>query len=123
MFPTFRRWVATALLLAASATHLFGYALEGAVWPTGSTINVHLSFTGPSSGSLQDGLGTFNGSAANALALWNQQIELIKFGWTTGSVGGVDGDGQNSAFFSSTAYGMSFGDALASGSITKLARP
>jgi YVTN family beta-propeller protein len=116
MFPQFGRLpvaLAATLFLAATASRLFGYALEGPSWPAGSTVNVRLAFTGPSSGHLQDGFNTFNASAADALALWNQQIDLAKFSWTTSSFGGGKGDGQNTAFFSSSVYGQTYGSAIA----------
>jgi hypothetical protein len=104
-----RRWLAVLgailLFLAGSAYHLFGYALTGPVWPTGSTINEHLAFTGPSSGSLQDGSGNFNASATNALILWNQQINLVHLNAIVTGIPGTKGDGQNTAFFSATFTG------------------
>ena len=100
---------AIPLLLPVLASDLFGYALEGPVWPTGSTINEHLAFTGPSNGSLQDGSGNFNASATNALILWNQQINLVHLNAVVIGIPGIKGDGQNTAFFSSNVYGMSFG--------------
>lgn len=113
MFSLSGRWpallVAIPLFLAASAPHLFGYALTGPVWPPGSTINEHLAFTGPSSGRLQDGFATFNGSATDALILWNQQINLVHLNAIVTGIPGIKGDGQNTAFFSSNVYGMSFG--------------
>ena len=113
MFAMFRRWLAVLgaipLLLAGSPSHLFGYGLEGPVWPTGSTINEHLAFTGPSTGSLQDGFATFNASATDALILWNQQIDLVHLNGIVTGIPGTKGDGQNTAFFSSNVYGMSFG--------------
>jgi hypothetical protein len=72
-----------------------------------------LAFTGPSSGHLQDGFTTFNSSAADALALWDQQIDLTKFSWTVSSIGGSQRDGQNTAFFSPTVYGQTYGPAIA----------
>ena len=117
MSPTSRRWpavlIAITLLQAGSASHLFGYALLGSAWPTGSTINERLGLTGPSSGGLQDGFANFNASATDALVLWNQQIGLVHLNAIVTGTSGVDGDGQNSAFFSSSVYGMSFGGALA----------
>jgi hypothetical protein len=58
MFPLSRRGLvtlATILFFLASGLRLFGYALEGPSWLAGSTVNVRLAFTGPSSGHLQDG--------------------------------------------------------------------
>ncbi|PYI74842.1 MAG: hypothetical protein DMF04_11820 [Verrucomicrobia bacterium] len=112
-FSALRASFGVILLLAASAGSLFGYALEGPSWPAGSTINQHLAFTGPGSDPLQDGLTTFNASAADALNLWNQQMQLAKFAWTTSSVGGIQGDRQNTAVFSATVYGQTYGSALA----------
>lgn len=116
MLPQSRRplgTIATILLSVASGSQLFGYAFEGPSWPVGSTVNVRLAFTSPSSGGLQDGFATFNASAADALALWNQQMDLARFSWTVSSVGGNQRDGQNTAFFSSTVYGQTYGPALA----------
>jgi Matrixin/Putative Ig domain len=117
MVPTSRQLpaflVAITLFLAGSASPLFGYALEGPAWPTGSTINQHLAFTGPSNGSLQDGFANFNASATDALVIWNQQIDLVHLNAIVTGIPGIKGDGQNSAFFSSNVYGMSFGEALA----------
>jgi hypothetical protein len=116
MFPalgTLRVAFAAMFFFATIAPRLFGYALEGPSWPAGSTVNVRLAFTGPSSGPLQDGFTTFNASAADALALWNQQIDVAKFSWTTSSFGGSKGDRQNTAFFSSTVYGQTYGSAIA----------
>jgi len=101
--------VAILVVLACPVSHLFGYALEGPVWPTGSTINEHLAFTSPSNGILQDGSGNFNASATNALILWNQQINLVHLNAIVTGIPGTKGDGQNTAFFSSNVYGMSFG--------------
>src|SRR5437773_7845426 len=47
------------------------------------------------------------------LFLWNQQIDVAKFSWTTSSFGGSKGDRQNTAFFSSTVYGQTYGSAIA----------
>ena len=116
MLSRFRRLrlaIAITFFFVASGSPLFGYALEGPSWPFGSTVNVRLAFTGPGSGHLQDGFTTFNASAADALALWNQQIQLIRFGWTTSSIGGSQRDGLNTAFFSSTVYGQTYGQAIA----------
>jgi hypothetical protein len=116
MFPELRRppmALAALLFFVASGSRAFGFAFEGPSWSAGSTINVRLAFTGPGSGGLQDGFGTFNASAANALALWNQQIDVAKFSWTTSSFGGSKGDRQNTAFFSSTVYGQAYGSAIA----------
>ena len=116
MFPTSRQWpavlVAIPLVLAGSASRLFSYALEGQTWPFGTTVNIELGLGAPKSGILQDGFLTFNASAANALALWNQQLNLMQFSWSVVAPPGGHGDGQNQAFFASTIYGQTFGSGV-----------
>jgi hypothetical protein len=111
-----RRWtavlVAIPLVLAGSASRLFSYALEGQTWPFGTTVNIELALGAPKSGILQDGFLTFNASAANALALWNQQLNLMQFSWSVVAPPGGHGDGQNQAFFASTIYGQTFGSGV-----------
>jgi hypothetical protein len=84
MFPRFRRLpvaLAASLFLAVTVSRMFGYALLGYAWPPGSTILMHLKFGQPPI-TLSDGTGTWTGSAADALALWNAQsippVELMK---------------------------------------------
>ena len=112
-FSALRASFGVMVLFAASAGSLCGYALQGPSWPAGSIINEHLAFTRSSRGSLQDGFSSFNASAADALSLWNQQMQLVRFSWTTSAIGGIQGDGENTAFFSATVYGQTYGSALA----------
>ncbi|HEY4758067.1 MAG TPA: hypothetical protein VIH43_05885, partial [Chthoniobacterales bacterium] len=112
-FSALRASFGVMVLFAASAGSLSGYALQGPSWPAGSIINEHLAFTRSSRGSLQDGFSSFNASAADALSLWNQQMQLVRFSWTTSAIGGIQGDGENTAFFSATVYGQTYGSALA----------
>lgn len=64
---------------------------------------------------LQDGLGTWNGSAANALALWNQHLKRSRFGWINNSTAPIGAhNGKNNVVFASSVYGEGFGgDTLA----------
>lgn len=103
----------SALLGLLAPTRARAYALEGYAYPPGSTIQMELALSGPASGHLLDGFSTFNQSAADALALWNQVLTTVKFGWTPTPVGGGQGDGRNSVFFSNTVFGQSFGGAIA----------
>lgn len=66
---------------------------------------------GPTAVNLIDGLGTWNNSAADALALWNLNLDAVKFGWVLNSTAPKGSlDGFNSVFFSNTILGEGFGD-------------
>lgn len=56
----------------------------------------------------QDGSASWNASAADALATWNQYVDSVKF-VEAGPVSPSGGDGANSIFFSNTIYGQAFG--------------
>ncbi len=99
--------VVTAVAVAPTAP---GYVFNGYIWRTGTNIAMQLSLGPLPRGTvLQDGSPTWNASATNALATWNQQIALVKFAAIASSVVPRQGDRQNSVFFSSTVYGQSFG--------------
>ena len=102
------RAFAFIIILFTSVSRLCGYALEGPTWPAGSEIAMSLQL-GPTNVQLQDGSGTWDNSAADALSLWNQQLDTVHFSWSADAGTGVKGDGVNSVFFSSTVYGQSFG--------------
>ena len=66
---------------------------------------------GPTKVTLQDGLGTWDNSAADALALWNQQFDFFTFAWVSGSTAPIGSpDGFNSVFFLYTIFGEGFGE-------------
>src|ERR1051326_4006405 len=113
---TFRRRparvLATALLLAGSVPHLFGYAFESHSWPLGSNVPVRLGLGPASSGFLQDGFSSFDASAADALNAWKQYTNLISLTWSTVPGASSDNDGINEAFFASTVYGQAFGSGV-----------
>lgn len=56
---------------------------------------------------LQDGSSSWNASAAEALALWNQYLDTVSFVQGAGS-GPAGEDGANSVFFSTNIYGETF---------------
>ncbi len=94
------------LWLAASGPS-FGYALNGYHWPDGRDIVMHLQLNRPLV-PFQDGSASWNASAADALSLWNQHIDTVRF--VAGPpVAAAAADGVNCAFFSNTIYGESFG--------------
>ncbi len=68
---------------------------------------MHLGLT-HSPSSFSDGTGSWNGSAADALNIWNQYIDKVKF-VAGDSLAGQAGDGANSVFFSNNVYGQTWG--------------
>jgi len=72
MFPrVFRVHVAGAILSGSLGflSSALGWTLNGDTWPSGSTITMQLPLGPVPSGTvLEDGLGTWNASAADALA-------------------------------------------------------
>src|SRR5206468_3678360 len=106
---------AASIVLLAAATsavltlRAFPFALEGQPWPQGSNVVMQLSL-GNGSGTLIDGFTSWGASADDALGRWNQQVAHFKFAAVRDStVAPTANDGQNSAFFSSTIFGQSFG--------------
>jgi hypothetical protein len=79
-------------------------------WPAGSKVVMQLGF-GPTTIPLQDGMSSWNASAADTVDIWNGYLDFITFSSVSSpTVPEVSGDGLNCAFFSSTIFGDSFGD-------------
>ena len=103
------RWVLSAsLTFLAIVPAAFGYAIEHGWWPRGSSFTMQLGF-GSASIPLQDGMTSWDASAADAFDIWHGYLEYI----TASSVSSATvpqacDDGINSAFFSSTIFGDSF---------------
>jgi hypothetical protein len=93
-------------LLLGSSKDLSAFSLNGYSWPPGTQVGMHLQLTGPPV-ALQDGSASWDASAADALANWNQYLDTVKFA-QAGPVAASGGDGANSVFFSPTIYGDSF---------------
>jgi hypothetical protein len=96
-----------SVLLLASPQNGFGFSLNGYRWPSGSQIGMSLGLNRPPV-PLQDGSASWNASAADALAVWNQYVDTVKFN-EAAAVSPSGGDGANSVFFSNTIYGQAFG--------------
>ncbi|HEX8490168.1 MAG TPA: matrixin family metalloprotease, partial [Chthoniobacterales bacterium] len=94
------------LLLFAGSSRALGFSLNGYRWPAGSQINVNLQLS-RTPVPLQDGSASWNASAADALAIWNQHLDSGSLVEGAGA-GPADGDGANSVFFSKTIYGETF---------------
>ncbi len=104
--------LSAGLWLSVPSAHGFVDITEG--WPAGSTIKMQLEL-GPTDIPLDDNTGTWNGSAANALSLWNPNLDSAVFAWVMNStVPQATGDGYNTVFFSDSVFGDDFGaDTLA----------
>lgn len=114
LIPSPCRVLIYCLCYWSAVSHALAYNTLGPIWPQGSTIVMQLEL-GPSSVLLEDGSGTWNGSAANALAAWNPYMEVVQFDSVSDSQAPkAPDDGVNSVFFSNSVYGEGFGeDALA----------
>ena len=71
---------------------------------------MHLQLNRPQVG-LQDGFASWNASAADALAIWNQYLVTASF-VEGGGAGPAAYDGANSVFFSNTIYAEQFPDGV-----------
>jgi hypothetical protein len=90
----------------------WGYALLDSKWNTPQIV-MELGL-GSSSGVLIDGSASWNASAEDALATWNQYLANVQFAVVrNSSVTPGDGDNVNNVFFDSTFYGSGFGSAVA----------
>lgn len=95
-----------SVFLFASIHSVAAFALNGYRWPAGSQITLHLQLDRPMV-PLQDGFSSWNASAADALAIWNQHLDHASF--VEGpALEPAGGDGANSASFSHTIYGETF---------------
>jgi matrixin len=87
----------------------YGYALENKSWPAGTLITMQMELGTPPD-ALQDGSQTWNEAAAPALDDWNAEMSDVQLTAVMDSTKPVSsGDGINSASFSSSVFGDSFG--------------
>lgn len=98
------------LLLFAAIPAAAGFSTIGYTWPPGSQIVMHMDLNRPQV-PLQDGHASWNASAEDALAIWNQYLQDVLF-VTAPPTGPYGRDGENSVFFSNTIYGESWGTGL-----------
>ncbi|MGI8436533.1 MAG: matrixin family metalloprotease [Chthoniobacterales bacterium] len=88
--------------------HSQAYSVDSAIWTKNRTVVMNLSLGGPQT--LTDGFASLNASAADALSTWNTYLNHMQFSWVLASpLPQAERDYSNSAFFSSTVYGMAFG--------------
>lgn len=93
-----------ALVLAAAQTTR-GFSTLGSTWADG-LITMDMQLAGGSN--LADGSADFNAAAASALAIWNQDLNRVRFAPVTSTDDHADGDQINQVFFDSDYYGISF---------------
>jgi hypothetical protein len=90
----------------------YGYALENKSWPTGTVITMQMELGTPAE-TLQDGSQTWNEAAVPALDDWNAETADVQIAAVMDSTKAVSsGDGLNSASFSSSVFGDSFGSGV-----------
>jgi hypothetical protein len=105
LFPSF----IICVLFAASTR---GYVLEDESWTPNRTVRMHLSFSGPGH-TLLDGFTSWDESATDALNIWNSHLTHMKFAVDHNSLlPPAAHDADNSAFFSNTIYGDSWGSGV-----------
>lgn len=105
LFPAF----AACVLITASTR---GYVLEGENWTPNRTVRMHLSFSGPGH-TLSDGFTSWDQSATDALNIWNSYLTHMQFAVDHNSLlPPAADDADNSAFFSNTVYGDSWGSGV-----------
>lgn len=86
-----------------------GFALEDSFWQT-PVVPIRIQM-GPANIPIADGSTDFDSVVANALALWNEQMDRTQFSWTIAPPNTPAGmDGVNSMQFSDTVYGDDFGN-------------
>jgi hypothetical protein len=97
--------LAIALVLAPwNAAH--GFALHGYTWPAGTQVLLHLQLDRPFV-PLQDGSPSWNASAADALATWNQYLGTVQLVESSPAPAAAN-DGVSEVSFSDDVYGMAW---------------
>jgi len=106
------RFVAVCGLGISSLGTAHAYVLEDSYWQI-PLVPMRVQM-GPADFPLADGSTDWNSVVENALALWNEQMDRMQFGWTVAGTGtpASEGDGVNSIQFSSTVYGDKFGPSV-----------
>jgi hypothetical protein len=98
--------VGILLLLAGGVASTQGYSFHGYSWPLGTQIVMHLQLS-RTVVPLQDGSASWNASAADALAIWNQYLDTVQFAEDTPASAAAD-DHISTVFFSKNVYGMTW---------------
>jgi hypothetical protein len=108
---TLTDWLVGAVIFAflnAAPGAAQAYVFEGANWPAGTTVVLHLGLGGAGR-TLIDGNTSWNAAAAPALNVWDQDIQRARLTFVTSTAPVSSGDGVNSVVFSDSIFGQSFG--------------
>jgi Matrixin len=108
---TLTTWLVGAVtfaFLSAAPRAAWAYVFEGASWPSGTTVVLQLGLGGAGR-TLIDGNISWNTAAAPALNMWDQDIQRARLTFVTSTASVSSGDGVNSAVFSDSIFGQSFG--------------
>ncbi|MBA3608585.1 MAG: matrixin family metalloprotease [Chthoniobacterales bacterium] len=101
-----------SLAAGLCAPRVSGYALENKTWPTGTIIKMEMGLGSPGA-PLQDGSVSWNDAAIPAINAWNAEMQNIQVETVLdSSKPAASGDGVNSAVFSNTVFGDSFGSGV-----------
>lgn len=115
ILPCPHRLLSTALLalcLIAFSSSAQGYALENKSWPSSTVVEIQMELGSPPQ-TLQDGSQTWNEAAAPAIDAWNAEMKNVQLEAVMNSSLPISsGDGINSASFSSSIFGQSFGQGV-----------
>ncbi|MGH8093862.1 MAG: matrixin family metalloprotease [Chthoniobacterales bacterium] len=107
--PRCFRCLSSVLLLWLTIASGNGFWTLNYGWKDSTVITVQLEL-GPTNVHLDDGSGTWDNSAIDALSLWNAYLETIQFQAIPNSTSTeMIGDGKNSVFFSDSVFGDDFG--------------
>jgi hypothetical protein len=110
MFPrSFGHLLPAVLFLSLTVSSSEAFWTLNYGWKDSTVITVQLEL-GSTNVTLDDGSGTWDNSAADALSLWNAHLESIQFEAVPNSTSTeMIGDGYNSVFFSDSVFGDDFG--------------
>jgi YVTN family beta-propeller protein len=107
MFSPWRRAAFHAALCLAFSGSVFSFTLNGYRWPRNSSIEMDLQLV-RSISFLQDGSPSWDASAADAMRLWNEQLDTVRF-IQGPALPPAAHDGHNNVFFANNIYGEAFG--------------
>ncbi len=109
------------LFLCAMTAAVRGYVLTGWHW-TSPTTTMQLQL-GANSGTLIDGLTSWNAVAEDALTIWNNNISALHFNVVRDSTAArAEGNRINNVFFSADIYGEAWGSGVLAVTLTYAAR-
>ncbi|HVU36634.1 MAG TPA: immunoglobulin domain-containing protein [Opitutaceae bacterium] len=111
------RFLPATVLLLFAARSSPAYTLTGSHWYS-SPVTMQLELGAPAT-PLSDGSSSWDASAENALAVWNNYIGAVRFTAVPGSNAPIaEGNGVNNVFFSNDVYGTAWGTGVLAVTLT-----